>query len=310
MQSPSVCQGEMFAWVPSTVDSDSRGAGALVGASAILLLAGFAMSVPLYVVMFATKGLATPGTNPFAGQSTLFWVIYAADIVAKMILYPPLIAGWFRLARDVDSGAGATATAILQPYRDATLWLRMLALALLALLVALAVVALFGAAFYKPLAGFFGQMQAEQAAVAAGQPQPHPDFPFVLVPAYFLFIGTLATLQFAFLVGCAEVALRTTPAATALRAAFGGVLRNLHKLVVLVIVLVVSLLVVLLVVGLVFALAMGVLSMFSPKVAMVGMFVLFLPIALAMYPLMFGGHYFMWKDMLGGAAPDPGGVEA
>jgi hypothetical protein len=40
------------------------------------------------------------------------------------------------------------------------------------------------------------------------------------------------------------------------------------------------------------------------------MFALMLPVMLTMYPLVFGGHYFMWKDMLGGAAPDPDGVEA
>jgi hypothetical protein len=268
------------------------------------------MSIPLYAIMFATTGWHAPVGSPFAGQSTLFWVVYAADVVAKVVLYPPLLVGWFRLARDVDTGAGASATGILQPYRDPALWLRTLALALLALLVAMVVVALFVAAFYKPIIAFMTQLELQQAATAAGQSPPSSDFPWVLVPAYFLFICTMAVLQFAFLVACAEVALRPTPAATALRAAFGGVLRNLHKLVVLVIVLVVSLLVVLLVVGLVFALAMGVLSMLGPKVAMVGMFVLFLPIALAMYPLMFGGHYFMWKDMLGGAAPDPGGVEA
>jgi hypothetical protein len=308
MQSRSVSLGEMFAWVPATFEWFSHGVGALVGASAILLLAGFAMSIPLYAMMFA--GMHAPAGSPFAAQSTLFWMVYAAGIVAKIILYPPLLAGWFRLARDVDTGVGVAAIGILLPYRDPALWWRTLAFVLLALLVALVVVALFGAAFYKPITAFMTQLELQQAASAAGQPPPPSDFPWVLVPAYLLFICTMAVLQFAFLVGCAEVALRPTPAATALRAAFGGVLRNLHKLLVLVIVLVVATMVVMVVVILVLGLAMAALSMISPRFAMVGMFALMLPVMLTMYPLVFGGHYFMWKDMLGGAAPDPGGVEA
>jgi hypothetical protein len=310
MQSRSVSLGEMFAWVPATFDWFSHGVGALVGASAILLLAGFAMSIPLYAIMFATTGWHTPVGSPFAGQSTLFWVVYAADVGAKVVLYPPLLVGWFRLARDVDTGAGASATGILQPYRDPALWLRTLALALLALLVAMVVVALFVAAFYKPIIAFMTQLELQQAATAAGQSPPSSDFPWVLVPAYFLFICTMAVLQFAFLVACAEVALRPTPAATALRAAFGGVLRNLHKLLVLMLVLGIATMVVMLVAMLVFGLALAAMSMISPRFAVVGMFALMLPVMLTMYPLVFGGHYFMWKDMLGGAAPDPGGVEA
>jgi fatty acid desaturase len=64
------------------------------------------------------------------------------------------------------------------------------------------------------------------------------------------------------------------------------------------------LVIVFLVIGLLLGLLMAVLAMISPKLMMVGVFVLYLPIVLGMYPLMFAGHYFVWKSMLGGG-PSP-----
>ena len=312
MQSRNVSLGEMFAWIPSTFRWFGRGTGTLLGASGIMLLAAIALFAPMYAVMFASMpmGGAGPAANPLAGQLTLFWVLYAGTVIASMLLFPPMMAGWFRLARDVDTGASVASTQILGPYRDPALWMRMVAYALLALLVYVIVGALFVAAFYRPVTAFMAQTQLQQAAIAAGQAPPAPDFPFVLVPAYFLFLGTMVVMQFAYMVGFAEASLRPTPAATALRAAFSGVLRNLHKLLMLMLVLAVAMVVVMMVVGLVLGLAMMVLSMISPVLGMIAMLALYVPVLLVMYPLMFGGHYFMWKDMLGGAAPDPGGVEA
>ncbi len=310
MQARSVSLGAMFAWIPATFTWFGRQPATLLGASGILLLVFIAVFAPMYAVMFASMpaamAMGNPSVNPMAGQSTLFWVLYAASIVVSMIVLPPVVAGWFRLARDVDAGVDVSAKQVLKPYRDRALWGRSIAFGLLAMLIYLAVMALFFAALYQPLSGFMAQVALQQAAVAAGQPPPSPDFPFVLIPAYFLFLGTMLLMQFVYFLGFAEVALRPTSALAALRLAFAGVLRNLLKLALLMLVLSMGMMVVMMVVVLVMVLVMMVLMMIHPWLGVIGMLALYVPVILVMYPLMFGGNYFVWKDMFGEPLPDAG----
>jgi hypothetical protein len=306
MQARNVSLGAMFAWIPATFRWFERGSVTLMGASAVMLVASLALSVPMYAVMFATTGWhPLSGTaQPLAGQPTLFWIVYGLSIVVSMLVYPPMVSGWFRLARDIDVGAPVAATQILQPYRDPVTWMRSLVFVGLAFLVFLLVFGVFAAAFYQPAIEFWAHAQAQQAAIAAGLPPPQTAFPFVLFAAYLLFVFTLGILQLAVLVGFAEVALRPTPALAALRLGLVGVLRNLPKLLVLLFVLFLAMLVVMLVVVLLLMIVVAVTSMISPKLAVVVMGLLYIPVLLVVYPLMFGGHYFIWKDMLGGAEPD------
>ena len=50
-------------------------------------------------------------------------------------------------------------------------------------------------------------------------------------------------------------------------------------------------------------LIIGLLSLIHPIAGALAAFVLFIPLILLMYPLIFSGHYFMWKGLLGGSAP-------
>lgn len=302
MQARSVSLGAMFAWIPATFAWFKHRFGTLMGASALTLLLGIALAAPMYAVMFASMpamGRGVPGAAPVVpAEMTMFWVAYAATMLVALLVFPPLMAGWFRLARDVDGGSAASATQILHPYRDGALWGRTLAFALLAFLVYLVVIGLFAAAFYGAIVEFIAQTQAQQAAIAAGQ-RPEPYFPVALMFGYLLFLPVMVVLQFVYMLGFAEVSLRPTAPLTALRAAFGGVARNLGKLVLLLLVVGMGLSIVMMVVVLLLVLVMAVLSLVSPVLGAVAMLALYLPFVLLMYPLMFGGHYFMWKDMLG-----------
>jgi hypothetical protein len=309
MQSRSVGLGAMFGWIPATFHWFERGGATLMGASLIMVLSFLVLSLPMYAVMFAGGAFTGATASPLAGQSTLFWSLYAATILATLVLYPPMVVGWFRLARDVDTGANVAATQILHPYRDRALWGRSLAFALLVVLVYLVVIGLFAAAFYRPVADFIAHIQLQQAAMAAGRQPPPPDFPFVLVPAYFLFIGAMMLMHFVYMVGFAEIALRPTPVLAALRLALAGVLRNLFKLALLVFVLGLGMLLVWLVLALVIMLLVVALSWISHTLGIVAMFAVYLALVVVVYPLMFGGQYFMWKDMIDEAAPAEG-VEA
>ena len=58
---------------------------------------------------------------------------------------------------------------------------------------------------------------------------------------------------------------------------------------------------------------MFLLSLLGPAVAMAGIFLLYLPILLVLYPLMFAFAYFAWRGLLGeepAAMPEVGGLVA
>jgi hypothetical protein len=312
MQARSVSLGAMFAWIPATFRWLGRRTATLMGASLILLLAVIVLFTPMYAVMFATMPMGAAGgppINPMAGQSTLFWVLYAATIGVSMIVFPPMMAGWFRVARDVDAGVETSAAQILSPYRDPALWGRTVVFGLLAFALYMTLMAVFAGAFYQPVMRFMASVEMQQAALAAHQTPPPPDFPLVLIPAYFLFLGSMLLMQFIYMLGFAEVALRPTSALAALRLAIAGVLRNVFKLALLLIVVFIGAMVVLMIFAVLLALVMVVLSLMSPVLGAIVVFALYVPLILVMYPLMFGGHYFVWKDILGDAQP-VAGVEA
>jgi hypothetical protein len=105
--------------------------------------------------------------------------------------------------------------------------------------------------------------------------------------------------------GLAEVSLRDTPVLVAFKDACMSVLRNSLKLLLFVFVLTVVGVMVMFAVGLVVALVLVAAAFISQALSMVLMVLLYIPLLLVLYPLMFAGHYQAWKDLLDGDAPAP-----
>ena len=309
MSARSVGVGAMFGWIPATFRVVSRNFGAMALATTLTLLLGVLMALPMVLVMFnSMPGLGSPGVPPPA-DLRMFWIAYALTIVVGMVLMPPVMAGWFRLCRAADHGARPSGLVVIEPYRDGATWGRLLVYALLAMLMYLLALALIFLAFR----GVFMEIMTMQAAQMAGGTPPPPSAAMIgkILLMYVVLLPTMMLLQFVYMVGLAEVSLRPTPALRAFLDAWQAVLRNALKLLLLVFCLFVGFGAVIGIFAVVIALLAVALSLISPVLTGVVIALLYVAVLLVVYPLMFAGNYYAWKDLLGdGGAPPPPVPEA
>ena len=308
----SVGLGPMFGWIPATFRLVSRNFGAMVVATLLTLLLGLLVALPMAFVMFKSlSGLGAPGVPVAPTDLTLFWVMYGVTVLVGLLLAPPLLAGWFRLCDAADRGVRPAGSTVLSPYRDGGTWVRLVGFALLGALLYLA----FFALMFLLFRGVFTEIAAMQAAQLAGAapPPPSPAMLGKIFLMYVVMMPLLFLLQFVYMVGLAEVSLRPTGPVQALLGALQAVLRNAFKLLLLMICLGMVAGFVGAIVAIVFAVLAAVLAMLSPVLMAVVVGVVYIALLLVIYPLMFAGNYYAWKDLLGeGVAPPaaPGSVAA
>lgn len=307
MPGNSVNLASMFGWVASTFDLVRKGMGPLLGASALTLGLGLLLCVPLWLVMaFGMMRGASAGASPampFGGDMTMFWAAYGFTILVGLVLFPPILAGWFRLCRALDGGEPASAFDIFATYRDASVWRRGIGFGILAFVLYAAALLLAVLPFMDSIREFMAQMQAQQLAAMAGITPPPPKIPPGLVLAYFAFIGAAMFLQFVYMVGYAEIALRPTAVFAAMSRAATVVLRHAHKLLVFLLAISFAAMVFLVVFALLLAVVVAVLTFIHPALGVLAVLVLYLPFLLCIYPLMFAGNYFAWKGFCGDDPP-------
>lgn len=315
MSGNSVGFGAMFGWVGSTFRLFGRNVSAFMMASVVTLVLLLLMFVPLWVAMIpaimqgAAAGAAAP--MPMGGNTTLILAMYGVTMLIALLVFPPLLVGWFRITQDMDHGRPVSGLDVLKPYRDGPTWIRSVVFGLVAMLLYIAVLGVLVFAFWGVISGFMEQVAAQQAATLAGVAPPTPSFSGGIIIAYLAFLFVAFLLQFVYLVGFAEISLRDTSILDALKQATGGVARNSIKLILFLICFGLLALVVFMIIGVVVGLVIAALSMISASLSMAAMVILYIPFALLMYPLMFASHYFVWKSILGGnesATPDPEGT--
>lgn len=316
MSAQNVSIAAMFSWVNDSLKLFKKNFSSLLIASFITLLLAVLMMAPLFVFMFSTLMKGNPnGAMPMNADMTPFFIIYAATIAVSTLLFPPILVGWFRMCQNMDRNIAVSGLDILKPYKDTRVWLRSMVYALLALMIYLAIIGLFVLAFSGVIGDIIQLSQAQQAAIAAGTNPPVPNFsPAAFIGLFFgyiVFILIMLFLQFVYMVGFTEIALReTTSTLDALKLAFTGVLKNAHKLLVFLFAVYMIASICMMMIFLLLAVVVGLLALvYQPLGFLVGG-IFYLGFLLCMYPPMFAGHYFMWKSMLNGdnvpAIPDIG----
>jgi hypothetical protein len=312
MSARNVSFATLFSWIPDSFRLVGRGPGTLA-ASAALMFVGFVLiSIPMWLGMgsamrAAAAGTEVPGVNPLAGNMTTFLVSYAITLLLSLLVFPPVSVGWFRIMRALDARQPTRATMLFDGFRDA--WVRSVLLSLLGLAGLLVVAIALGLALAGPLSTYIQQTTAAQAAILAGG-QAQPVLPSgSLVLGYLIFVLLMMVWQFACSIAIGEVALQGAGPVDALGRGIAATLRNVHKLFLFVLILVVAGLVFALVLGLLIAVLMFALSLLGEAAIMVGMFLLYIPLFLLMYPLVFAGMYLAWKSMLGEAPPSSAEAE-
>ena len=311
MSARSVRIESMFGWVMESIKLVKKNFRSFVSASLVTIVIAILVCLPMWFVMMGNmmatmksqgmSGNAMPmaGMPMAGGDMTMFFIVYAITIVVSLLMFPPILIGWFKLCQNADKGIATSGFDILKPYKDMPLWLRGLGFSLLGFLVYLLVFGLFALAFSGPIMDFMHQMEAQQMAILSGAEPAPPSFPFALFIAYFGFIGVAMFLQLVYMVGFTEISLRSTSAIDAMKIAAASVFKNGLKLILFLVCVIFIFYIAFFIVGMILGVIAVLLSFIHPALGMVAMFLLFMPLMLILYPLMFSGHYFMWKGMLG-----------
>jgi hypothetical protein len=311
MSTQNVSVGARFGWIGASFGLFKRHFATFIGASAIMLALVLAAMVPAGLAMYSSvarmaAASAAGGVPPLGADMGGFWLSYGLAMLVFLLGFPPMLIGWFRLCRELDQGRPARATDILAPYRDGGLWWRSLKFVLVAMALYLLVLVLVGLAFAGPFSAFMQETAAQKAAALAGAAPVQPHITAALVLGYFAFLAIALLLQFVYMVGFAEIALRPTRTLGAMRLAAAGVARNALKLFLFLFCIGLAFLVACVVAGIALGALFALLAMLQPAAAMLVGAVCYLLVLLCMYPLMFAGHYLVWKSMLGdGVAPPP-----
>lgn len=298
MSPRSISLSAMFGWIPDSFRLVGRALPSFAGASALTILAGFAMMLPMWAFMGINLmdpsggGLAAMQAGGGIGR---FLAAYAVMIVLYLTLFPPIVLGWARLCRSADAGGPVSAFEIFSAYRDGASWLRAIGLTFAFLLGFALLVALFAAAFWSTVMQFAQVMAAQKL----GGTPALPGGLGALVLGYFLFLGLMVLLQWTQMVAANEVGLRPTGVLQSLWLALTGLLRNVGKLLVFGFCLFVALIVLGFVLAIVFGVFGAALTLLGPKASMVGILLLEIPFLLVCYPLFFAAAYCMWKSLLG-----------
>lgn len=308
MATRSVSVPTIFGWIPETFSLIGRALPSFAGASVLTIVLAFVLMAPVLFV-FGVAGLdpaALEGAQLAAMVGKLL-AAYGLMMLMSLVLYPPLMLGWSRLCQRVDRGVGGSAFEIFSPYRDSQVWLRAVGLMLVMALLMLVLLGIFAAALWGSIMQF-AQLSAVQRA--GGTPQL-PAGMGALVLGYFVFLAAMLAVQWIQLVAFAEVALRPTGVFQALGLAAAAVGRNFLKLFLVAFCVGIVLLVVAVVVGIVMALLISALSLVGGLGTTIAMLLFEVPLMFALYPLMFGGGYVMWKSLVGDDAavdvlPDDG----
>jgi len=300
----SVPLSAMFAWVIDGFKLFGRRFLSQIGAGALFLLLVVLICLPMWGVMFSIMGTALQsgvpmGQSPLTGHMSLFVGMYALTIVLSVALFPPMVAGWFRLCRGIDRDEAIGALSVLAPFSDRALWLRSVSFAALAFVVYLAFMAVMALAFWGTVADVMHQVQEQQAAKMIGVAAAPPHFPASFFLGYFLLIVVGSFLQFVFMIGFADVALQGTGAVDAMMRAMQAVFKNIVKLVVFTVCMMVIAMVVMFVVALVLGILAALLMVLMKTLGVIVIALFEILLMLCIYPLMFAINYFAWKRLLG-----------
>lgn len=266
----------------------------LVSLAAILLLA-FAAEL---AIGLGAAGAAMGDVNSIDWQKIA--LIYAAILLAALILVPPFIAGWLVLTGKLADGQTASVGDLLSGYGDAARWKKLIAFGFIGAVLNIAVQ---GGYILVCMALGVGSEDIGQFmnAQLSNNPEAMTGLSAGFWAAYAGIILIGSVLPTAFMLGFCQAALTDTGVVDSVKVGFAGTLKNLASLLgfmwmMLGIQLAASLVIVLLI---------KTLSMLSSNVELAIGVVLFILLLLFIFPLMFSFQYLFWRDVLGTGSKAP-----
>lgn len=287
-----------LAWLRRGFNSGRHNPRAIFGGAALLMVAAL---IPGFLQAFLHAAM-----KPGAGGAT---IISALTTVLAVILLGPLMGGYLRVIDASERGQPARASDVLAPFRNAQDAQRMIAFSFIMLLVQLGALSLLFAVSghaWQNLQEWYQRVTELLQSAKPGQPAELPPPPtglgglFSLGGIFGLFVAAV------FSIGLGQLALRGRGLRTALLEGLAGAVRNLLPLLVMAVVA----FTVLMAAGVALVLVAGLLGLLHPLLAVVVFLPLYMLFLLALYVVMFGVMYHLWRDVAGEPAGIGGGFEA
>jgi len=223
------------------------------------------------------------------------WALQALFSVVSLMVFPPMVGGFYRLVHALHEGKQANAMDMFAVFQDAGAARRLIVTNLVFILISIVVLLGLAAAFGgEELLGFLRAMAMLQPG--ATEMPPFPDGLLTLMAVLLIVALVIMTAQG---LATAQVAVSGAAPFAATGAGFGAALRNIGAFLLFYLPLAVVALVVALVFVLVAVLVGAMLSVVNPMLAAVLVAPLSLLLVLLMYALMFTFFYHAWRDTLG-----------
>ena len=225
---------------------------------------------------------------------TVLWLLQGLFTIIGLVVFPPMVGGFYRLAHALQTGRPANAMDLLTMFQDGVATRRLIVTNLVFVLVSIVLVLGLAYAFGgQDLIEFLRAMSALQPG--ARELPPLPDGLLPLLSALMILVMVIMTAQG---LAAAQVALSESLPFAAVGAGFGVALRNIGSFLLFYLPVAVVAFVLVMVAVLVAALVGMMLSLIHPLLAAALFVPLSLVLVVLLYAVMFTFYYFAWRDIL------------
>jgi hypothetical protein len=285
--------GAGWSWLKQAINLGRNNPRALFGAAALLMLVALIPSV-----------LQVIAQRVFPGTTAMLWIT-GLSLLVMVVIYPLLIGGFFGVIDATERGRPTHATALFDTFHAGPARGRLIGFGLLMSLIYLLAFGAVLAAFGGDVASWYMQVLAAAQQATPGTPPVLPDAPSGLGTVFGLGMLLMMFLGGVYSIGFGQVALTDRSVGGALADGFAGTLKNVLPLLVLAVVSLFGMLVVAIVLGLGLALLVTLGSLVHPLLGMLLALPVYLAFLVAMYVVMFGVMYFLWRDVTAAGAATP-----
>jgi hypothetical protein len=281
-----------FGWLKRAINLGHGNPKAVFGGAALLIVASL---LPSLVTMPVQLGMATDGPP----NMKVFGALMLFSMIAGLFLVP-LFAGYLRVIDATERGQPIRVRDVFALYREGQT-LRLVGYGLAMMAVYVAVIAIVLVVAGGGIATWYMQLLTAQSG---GTPPTSLPAGFGLAVFLFGVLGLLVMGVYSISLG--QVALGGRSVLGAIGDGLVGSLKNVLPLIVFALSLAVAWLIVVLaaiIVGSILAIASKLVGAWLLVVLAVPLYIAFL---LAMFAVMFGVMYHLWRDVCGDATPDAG----
>lgn len=276
-------------WLKNAVNLGRSNPKAVFGGAALL-------AITMLVVAFGAGLLQATAVAMLGPGMTIMAVSMVLLTLVMLVLISMLIVGFLRLIHAVENNSPARALDVFGGFGDLATSLRTIGLVVVLAIVQNVLLVGLLAVFASGVVGWYAQVM--QASMA-GAPPPMAALPEGLGIATLLAVVIGVVMYGVQAIGLCQIALRDRGILPALGDGFAGAFKNLLPLLVFTIAVVVAMVVVGVVV-LLLAMLVGVLAKIAGAwLAVVLGVPLYLLGVLAMYVVMLGAMYHLWRDVCG-----------